>query len=85
MSLFLLIVAGCAQGDTRPKPESIADTILANGRIYTVDDDQPWAESIAIKGDRIVAVGALAIDKEAGYGQDRRAGWTGMSFSYWPA
>ena len=33
-------------------------------------------------GDRIVAVGALAIDKEAGYGQDRRAGWTGMSFSY---
>ena len=60
MSLFLLIVAGCAQGDTRPKPESIADTILANGRIYTVDDDQPWAESIAIKGDRIVAVGSNA-------------------------
>ena len=60
MSLFLLVIVGCAQGDSSSKPENIADTILTNGRVYTVDDDRPWAESIAIKGDRIIAVGSNA-------------------------
>jgi predicted amidohydrolase YtcJ len=35
-----------------------ADTIFTNGKIYTVDEDQPWAEAIAIKGGKIVAVGS---------------------------
>lgn len=34
-----------------------ADLILTNGVIYTVDADQPWAEAIAIRGDRILKVG----------------------------
>jgi len=43
----------------RPKParEPAADLILAHARVYTVDPDHPWAEEIAIRGDRIVAVG----------------------------
>jgi predicted amidohydrolase YtcJ len=60
VSLFLLIVAGCAQFDSSSQAESFADTILTNGRVYTVDDEKPWAESIAIRGDRIVAVGSNA-------------------------
>ena len=37
-----------------------ADTILTNARIYTVEKKQPWAESVAIKDGKIVAVGSRA-------------------------
>jgi predicted amidohydrolase YtcJ len=37
-----------------------ADLILTNGRIYTEDANQPWAEAIAITGARILAVGDAA-------------------------
>lgn len=32
-------------------------TVFRNGRIYTVDDAQPWAEAVVTKGNRIVYVG----------------------------
>lgn len=32
--------------------------VLLNGRIYTVNPAQPWAEAVAIRGDRIMAVGS---------------------------
>jgi predicted amidohydrolase YtcJ len=35
-----------------------ADLIVVNGNIYTVNEKQPHAEAIAVKGDRIVFVGA---------------------------
>ncbi|HSC29539.1 MAG TPA: amidohydrolase [Vicinamibacterales bacterium] len=35
-----------------------ADTILINGRVYTLDEGRPWAEAVAISGTRISAVGA---------------------------
>lgn len=35
-----------------------ADLILANGRIWTVDTHRPWVESVAIRGDRILARGS---------------------------
>jgi predicted amidohydrolase YtcJ len=34
-----------------------ADTIITNARVYTVNAKHPWAEAVAIRGDRIVAVG----------------------------
>src|SRR6266480_787340 len=34
------------------------DLVLANGNIYTVNEKQPRAEAIAVKGDRIVFVGS---------------------------
>src|SRR5262249_33548490 len=37
-----------------------ADTILTNGKIVTVDDRFSIAESLAIRGGRIVAVGTTA-------------------------
>ncbi|HEX9165604.1 MAG TPA: hypothetical protein VF862_06815, partial [Gemmatimonadales bacterium] len=36
------------------------DLILAGGRIFTADTTRPWAEAIAIAGDRIQAVGSDA-------------------------
>ncbi len=37
---------------------SAADLILSNARIYTLDPALPWAEAIAIDGNRITAVGS---------------------------
>lgn len=37
-----------------------ADTILTNARIYTVEKAKPWAQSVAIKDGKIVAVGSNA-------------------------
>ena len=34
-----------------------ADTIVHHAKIYTVNAKQPWAEALAIQGDKIVAVG----------------------------
>ena len=40
-----------------PLAASDPDLILKNGRIWTGDASQPWADAIAIRRDRIVAVG----------------------------
>lgn len=37
-----------------------ADLILTNGRIYTVDPRQPWAEALACHNGRFIAVGSNA-------------------------
>ncbi len=61
---FTISLAGCSPTD-QPAAESddassaiAADTIYINGRIYTVDEAQPWAEAVAIKDGKFVAVGS---------------------------
>lgn len=49
LPLFLLL--GCQSSDT-------ADLIIKNGNIYTVDKENPTAQALAIKGDRILAIGS---------------------------
>ncbi len=49
---FLFILCVNSDGDV-----GMADLILINGEIYTVEKDQPWAEACAIQDGRIVAVG----------------------------
>ena len=41
---------------SHPK-QPVADTVLKNGAIYTVNTDQPWAEAVAICDGRFVFVG----------------------------
>ena len=36
------------------------DLVLVNGRVYTVDEAQPWVEAVAVTGDRISQVGTTA-------------------------
>ena len=43
----------------RALPEQGAELILTNGRIYTVNEAEPWAEAVAIHGGHFVAVGRL--------------------------
>jgi predicted amidohydrolase YtcJ len=51
-SAVLLVLAGC----TKQRPQ--ADTIITNAKVYTVDAKQPWAEAVAIQGERIFLVGS---------------------------
>lgn len=39
---------------------SSADTVLLHAKIYTVNEQQPWAEALAIRGGMILAVGREA-------------------------
>ncbi len=52
MVFFLTPVAFAVQGKEQP-PASI----LILGRVWTSDAKQPWAEGVAVRGERIVAVG----------------------------
>ena len=50
-------------------PGIVADTVYTNGKIYTVDEAQPWAEAVAIKDGRFLVVGSNS-DIEATTGAD---------------
>ena len=50
------IVAACST----PEPKAAADTIYTGGDIVTLNDRQPSAEALAVKGGKIVAVGTRA-------------------------
>ncbi len=43
---------------TSPVYAASADHILTGGRVYTVNAKQPWAETVAIKDDKIIYVGS---------------------------
>jgi predicted amidohydrolase YtcJ len=44
------------QRESHP-PANPADYVLTNGKIYTVDTGRPWAEALAVLGNKIVYVG----------------------------
>lgn len=50
--LVLAMMGACAP----PAP----DTVLLNGRVFTANPAQPWAEAVGIRGDRVIAVGTTA-------------------------
>jgi predicted amidohydrolase YtcJ len=54
--VFLLLVLVAACDSSQPPVSEIADTVYIGGRIYTVNDDQPWAQAIAIKDGRFISV-----------------------------
>src|SRR5579863_7546230 len=54
LSLVVLIAVGRMLHAQQPAP----DLVLTNGKIITVDERFTIAQAVAIKGDRVVAVGA---------------------------
>jgi predicted amidohydrolase YtcJ len=56
LTAAVMLTAGCAAG---PQADE-ADLVLHNGHVVTVDDAQPEAEAIAIRGHTILAVGTDA-------------------------
>ena len=57
-SLFAVTLFALANCAPAALPGDSADVVYTNGRIYTVNEAQPWAEAVAIKDRRFVAVGA---------------------------
>ena len=60
--LIMCTTVLCACGDTQKSPDShpVADLVLTNGNVITVDEQNPSAESVAMIGDRIAAIGSAA-------------------------
>ena len=54
VAFLILSAAACTRGG----PERVADLILLNGQITTLDSNRPTAQAIAVTGDRIAAVGS---------------------------
>jgi predicted amidohydrolase YtcJ len=52
---ILLIAWSGAFGQSAHLP--VADTIVVRGKIYTGNPKQPWAQAVAIRGEKIIAVG----------------------------
>ena len=50
----------CGEAPAPAPKHAIADLVLTNGNVITVDSAYPAAEAIAVTGDRIVAVGDVA-------------------------
>ena len=50
---FFCVAAFVSAQETK----NAADTVVLHGRIYTLDSKQPWAQALAIRADKIVAVG----------------------------
>jgi predicted amidohydrolase YtcJ len=65
--LLLSIQSGVADEPKPPLRGAVADLVLLNGKIWTVNNDQPEVEALAVWRDRILAVGTTAdIRKLAG-------------------
>ena len=58
LSGVLAIVFTAASLSTYSQTVQPANLVLRNGNIYTVDDNRPKAEAVAVKDDRIVFVGS---------------------------
>jgi len=56
MAIVVLMVLACASSVVRAQQQP-ADLVLSNGKVITVDDTFTIAQAVAIRGDRIVAVG----------------------------
>lgn len=55
-AVVVLSALGAAAGGRAA--EAPADLILSGGRVWTADASRPWAEAVAVRGDRIVFVGS---------------------------
>ncbi|MEJ7759687.1 MAG: amidohydrolase [Gemmatimonadaceae bacterium] len=62
--LLAFALTGCAMSMTPPGVPTLA---IVNAKIWTANPRQPWADAVAVSGDRIIAVGSSAeISKLAG-------------------
>jgi hypothetical protein len=55
--ILLLCAAAAVRAQESKDAKNSADMVVLHGRIYTLDPKQPWAQALAIRGDKIVEVG----------------------------
>ncbi len=56
ITVALLTLIACE----RPAPTEFATMVISNTRVWTGDPTRPWAEAVAIRDNRILAVGSAA-------------------------
>ena len=67
LAVTAILIAGGA-GAAKGPP---ADRVFLNGRIWTGEPGRPWAEALAVRGTKLIAVGKAAdVDGLAGKGTD---------------
>ncbi len=54
-SLFVVLLLPAAAWSSPPAP---VDTVYRNGKVFTSDPSHPWVEALAVRGDRIAAIGS---------------------------
>jgi len=62
--IILLSITACSKQEESAASKTgnvasaqAADFVFTNGKVYTVNDKQPWAEAVAVRGNEIVYVG----------------------------
>jgi len=72
-ALLLIFYVQCARQE-QPPVESVppADLVLTNGTVYTLDQEKPRAEALAVTGNQIVAVCATSQEAEQYIGDATR-------------
>ena len=55
--ILLVFLAGAALLPACTRVRAMADLALLGGSVWTGDSGRPWAEAVAVRGERIVAVG----------------------------
>lgn len=62
----ILLCVAVRPTTAQPAPAA-ADSVVVNAKIYTVNPRQPWAEALAVRGEKILAVGSVReIDRYRG-------------------
>ncbi len=56
LMLAAAFVCGGLYGQ-EPPPDEPASLVIRNGRVWTANPEQPWAEAVAIRGERLLMVG----------------------------
>jgi predicted amidohydrolase YtcJ len=56
MALFFVFGTFCQ----KEQKIEIADIVLLNGKVWTINSDMPWAEGVALKADKILKVGLVS-------------------------
>jgi predicted amidohydrolase YtcJ len=58
--LAFLLALGFVHGCKRSSEGNMVDLALINAKVWTGDPGRPWAEAVAVRGDKIFAVGTTA-------------------------
>src|SRR6266566_2974905 len=67
LSLAILVVASFFLGTRMAVADDAPERVFVNARIFTAEPDHPYAEAVAIRNDRIVAVGSwVDVEKAVG-------------------
>jgi predicted amidohydrolase YtcJ len=58
--VLVSIISACAGGTPQPMSEQPITMVFVNARAWTADPRRPWADAIAVRGERLAAVGSSA-------------------------